>query len=51
MIEKCVDQFVYVTQTDSLIIFSVHEIEDKFMYMEFGLKKIIVKRPNSFEVN
>lgn len=51
ILEKRVDQFVYVTKVGCSIICSVQEIEDKFIYMEFGLHKIVVKRPNHFEVN
>lgn len=54
VVEKKVDQFIEVkprTCLSKTIIKPVNEIIDKYIYMQIGLKEIITKRPNLFEVN
>ena len=50
-LEKRVDQFIEVIPNAQLHIKPVSQISDKFIFMTFGLKNMIVKRPNSFELN
>lgn len=50
-VEKELDQFIEVISTTQLSIRAVAHILDKHIFMTFGMKNIIVKRPNMFEPN
>lgn len=50
-IDKQIDQVMEVQPLNKVIEKPVDEISHKFIFMQFGLKQMIVKRPNPFEVN
>lgn len=51
ILEKKVDQLLEIRPNGNVKVIHTANITDKFIYMNFGLKHLIVKRPNSFELN
>lgn len=51
ILEKKVDQIMEVRPNGNINITHTSDIVDKLIYMNFGLKHLVVRRPNSYELN
>lgn len=51
ILENKVDHVMYVRANGKITVKLTSEIKDKLIYMNIGLKQIVVMRPNKFEIN
>lgn len=51
VLEKKVDQIREIRPSGNMNVKRTSDIIDKLIYMNFGLKQLVVKRPNSYELN
>lgn len=51
VLENKIDHVMYVRANGKIAVKLTSEIKDKLIYMSFGLKQIVVMRPNKFEMS
>lgn len=51
VLENKIDHVMYVRANGKITVKLTSEIKDKLVYMNIGLKQIVVMRPNKFEIN